>query len=122
MSFMANILLVDDLAFVKVVEKDILEKNGHKVVGDASNGNTAVSLYEELKPDLVIMDITMPEVNGLEALERILKINGSARVIMCSALGQQNLIVDAIEKGAKDFIVKPFKAERLLSAINKALH
>ena len=119
---MANILLVDDLAFVKVVEKDILEKNGHKVVGDASNGNTAVSLYEELKPDLVIMDITMPEVNGLEALERILKINGSARVIMCSALGQQNLIVDAIEKGAKDFIVKPFKAERLLSAINKALH
>ena len=118
---MANILLVDDLAFVKVVEKDILEKGGHKVVGDASNGAIAVQLYNELQPDLVIMDITMPEVNGLEALDAILKINASAKIIMCSALGQQSLIVEAIERGAKDFIVKPFKPERLISAIEKAL-
>src|SRR5688572_20084362 len=118
---MARILLVDDLAFVKIVERDILEKNGHSVAADASNGKDAIKLFQEVKPDLVIMDITMPEVNGLEAMKKILELDKKARVIMCSALGQQHLIVEAIELGAKDFIVKPFKSERLLSAIQKAL-
>ena len=118
---MARILLVDDLAFIKIVEKDILEKNGHEVVADAANGRDAIRLFEETRPDIVLMDITMPEVNGLEALKKILKIDPKARVIMCSALGQQGLILNAIEEGAKDFIVKPFQAERLLSSIQKAL-
>ncbi|MDH5716135.1 MAG: response regulator [Spirochaetia bacterium] len=118
---MARILLVDDLAFIKIVEKDILEKNGHEVVADAANGSDAIRLFKETRPDMVIMDITMPGVNGLEALNKILEIDPSAKVIMCSALGQQNLIMQAIESGAKDFIVKPFKPDRLISSIEKAL-
>ncbi|MDH5721500.1 MAG: response regulator [Spirochaetia bacterium] len=118
---MARVLLVDDLAFIKIVEKDILEKHGHEVVADAANGRDAIRLFEETKPDIVLMDITMPEVNGLEALKKILTIDPNARVIMCSALGQQGLIMNAIEEGAKDFIVKPFQAERLISSIEKAL-
>lgn len=118
---MARILIVDDLAFIKVVERDILEKQGHEVVADASNGREAIESYVEVKPDIVIMDITMPEVNGLQALKKILEIDPNAKVLMCSALGQQHLIVEAIEMGAKDFIVKPFTPERLTSAINKAL-
>jgi len=118
---MARILIVDDLAFIKVVEKDILEKNGHEVAADASNGREAVEQYSNVRPDLVLMDITMPEVNGLTALRKILDIDSEAKVIMCSALGQQDLIVEAIEMGAKDFIVKPFTADRLLSAIDKAI-
>lgn len=119
--FMARILIVDDLAFIKVVERDILEKHGHEVVADASNGREAVEQYASYKPDVVIMDITMPEVNGLQALKKIKEIDSRARIIMCSALGQQDLIVEAIQMGASDFIVKPFTPDRLLSALDKAL-
>ncbi|RME89322.1 MAG: response regulator [Candidatus Hydrogenedentota bacterium] len=118
---MARIMIVDDLAFIKVVQRDILEKHGHEVVADASNGQEAIENYVQTKPDIVLMDITMPEVNGLEALQKILEIDPNANVVMCSALGQQNLIVEAIEKGAKDFIVKPFTPERLLAVIDKIL-
>jgi two-component system chemotaxis response regulator CheY len=116
-----RVLLADDLYFMRMVQKEVLESKGFRVVGEASTGTEAVDLYKELRPDIVVLDITMPEMNGLEAMKRIFAIDPSARIIICSAIGQQNLIVDAINSGIKDFIVKPFKPERLLSAINKAL-
>jgi two-component system chemotaxis response regulator CheY len=116
-----RVLLADDLYFMRMVQKDILEAKGYQVVGEASTGTEAVDKYQELKPDIVVLDITMPEMNGLEAMRRILEFDPHAKIIICSAIGQQNLIVEAINTGIKDFIVKPFKPERLLSAINKAL-
>jgi len=118
---MATILLVDDLAFIKMIEKEVLEKNGHVVVGDARDGIEAIEKYKMLRPDVIIMDITMPKMDGLNSLKAIRSIDPNARVIICSALGQQQLIIDAIKLGAKDFIVKPFKNPRLLAAIDKAL-
>lgn len=117
----AKVLIVDDAAFMRMMIKDILSKNGFDVVGEAENGEVAVEKYKELSPDLVTMDITMPEKDGIEALKDIKKINPAAIVIMCSAMGQQAMVIDAIQAGAKDFIVKPFQAERVLEAINKAL-
>jgi two-component system chemotaxis response regulator CheY len=117
-----NILIVDDLAFIKMVLRDILEKAGFRVVGEASNGEEAVRLYQDRRPDVVLMDITMPGMDGLTALKRIRGIDPSARVIICSALGQQRLIVQAIQLGAKDFIVKPFQPQRVVSALKKALN
>jgi two-component system chemotaxis response regulator CheY len=117
----SRILIADDLSFMRMIQREILTARGYQVVGEASDGREAVDKYQTLKPDLVILDITMPNMNGLEAMRKILSINPKARIIMCSALGQQNLIVDAIKAGVKDFIVKPFKAERILSAIAKAL-
>lgn len=116
-----NILIVDDLAFIKMILKDIVEKAGFRVTGEASNGEEAVSLYEEQRPDVVLMDITMPKMDGITALREIIKIDNNARVIMCSALGQQKLIIQAIQIGAKDFIVKPFKPERVIKSIKKVL-
>ena len=116
-----DVLIVDDLTFIKMVLKDLVEKAGFRVVGEASDGEEAVRLYEEKKPDVVLLDITMPKMDGLAALKQILKIDPAARVIMCSALGQQRLIVQAIQLGAKDFIVKPFKPERVIGSIKKAL-
>jgi two-component system chemotaxis response regulator CheY len=119
---MANrILVVDDAAFMRMMIKDILTKNGYEVVGEASDGAQAVEKYQELKPDLVTLDITMPEVDGIEALKRIRAVDPSARVIMCSAMGQQAMVIDAIQAGAKDFVVKPFQADRVLEAVRKAL-
>lgn len=115
----SSILIVDDLAFVRMMIKDIVTKYGYTVCGEASNGVEALKKYTELKPDIVLLDITMPVMNGLEALQRIMLADPKAKVIMCSALGQQKLIVSAIQFGAKDFIVKPFKEERLISALNK---
>ncbi|MFN3412389.1 MAG: response regulator [Exilispira sp.] len=115
----SSILIVDDLAFVRMMIKDIVTKHGYTVIGEASNGVEALKKYAELKPDIVLLDITMPVMNGLEALQRIMLSDPKAKVIMCSALGQQKLIVSAIQLGAKDFIVKPFKEERLISALNK---
>ncbi|UCF97670.1 MAG: response regulator [Spirochaetaceae bacterium] len=116
-----RVLLADDLYFMRMVQKEVLEAKGFEIVGEASTGTEAVARYEELNPDIVILDITMPEMNGLEAMKKIFEFDRNAKIIICSAIGQQNLIVDAINAGIKDFIVKPFKPERLLSAINKAL-
>jgi two-component system chemotaxis response regulator CheY len=118
---MANILIVDDAAFMRLMVKDILIKGGHQVVGEAANGLEAIKQYGELKPDLVTMDITMPEMEGIEALKRIRAEDPKAKIIMCSAMGQQGMVVQAIQAGAKDFIVKPFQADRVLEAISKAL-
>jgi two-component system, chemotaxis family, chemotaxis protein CheY len=117
----ANVMIVDDAAFMRMMVKDILSKNGFTIVGEAENGAIAVDKYMELKPDLVIMDITMPEMDGLQAVREIKKRDAAARIIMCSAMGQQAMVIDAIQSGAKDFIVKPFQAERVLEAVSKAL-
>ncbi|HNZ27276.1 MAG TPA: response regulator [Spirochaetota bacterium] len=118
----ARVLIVDDLAFIKLIIRDTLEKTGFEVAGEASNGLEAVELYKRLKPDIVLMDITMPRMDGIQALQEIMKSDSSAKVIMCSALGQQKLIIQSIQLGAKDFIVKPFKPERIVGAIKKALN
>lgn len=119
---MANtILIVDDAAFMRMMVKDILNKNGYDVIGEAQTGAEAVDLYQKLKPDLVTMDITMPEMNGIEAVKAIRKIDPAARIVMCSAMGQQAMVIDAIQAGAKDFIVKPFQPARVLEAVQKAL-
>jgi two-component system, chemotaxis family, chemotaxis protein CheY len=116
-----RILVVDDAAFMRMMIKDILTKNGFEVVGEGADGAQAFEKYQELKPDLVTLDITMPEVDGIEALKMIRNFDASARVIMCSAMGQQAMVIDAIQAGAKDFIVKPFQADRVLEAVRKAL-
>ncbi len=116
-----KVLITDDAAFMRMMIKEILTKNGFEVVGEASDGAQAVELYKELSPDLVTMDITMPEMDGITALKEIKKIDPNARVVMCSAMGQQAMVIDAIQAGAKDFIVKPFQADRVLEAINKSL-
>lgn len=116
-----KVLIVDDAAFMRMMIKDILTKNGYEVVGEAENGQVAVDKYRELKPDLVTMDITMPEMDGIAAVKEIKSQDPGARVIMCSAMGQQAMVIDAIQAGAKDFIVKPFQPERVLEAVSKAL-
>jgi two-component system, chemotaxis family, chemotaxis protein CheY len=116
-----KILIVDDAAFMRMMIKDILSKNGYEIVGEAADGAQAVQLYRDTQPDLVTMDITMPEMDGITALKEIKKVNPQAKVIMCSAMGQQAMVIDAIQAGAKDFIVKPFQADRVLEAISKAL-
>lgn len=116
-----RILVVDDAAFMRMMLKDILTKNGYVVAGEADNGLAAIERYIELKPDLVTMDITMPELDGISAVREIRKIDPQAKIIMCSAMGQQAMVIDAIQAGARDFIVKPFQPERVLEAVNKAL-
>ncbi|SHI58529.1 two-component system, chemotaxis family, response regulator CheY [Clostridium amylolyticum] len=118
---MAKVLIVDDAAFMRMMIKDILEKNGFEVVGEASNGIKAVELYKKERPDVVTMDITMPDMDGIEAVKQIKAFDPSSRIIMCSAMGQQSMVMDAIRAGAKDFIVKPFQADRVLEAIRKAI-
>ena len=116
-----NILICDDAAFMRMMIKDILSKNGYNVVGEAENGAVAVEKYSELKPDLVLMDITMPEMDGIQALKKIREKDGNASVIMCSAMGQQAMVIESIQAGAKDFIVKPFQADRVLEAVKKVV-
>ena len=116
-----NILICDDAAFMRMMIKDVLSKNGYTVAGEAENGLKAVEKYNELHPDLVLMDITMPEMDGIQALKEIKKLDGSATVIMCSAMGQQAMVIESIQAGAKDFIVKPFEEERMIAAIEKVL-
>ncbi|MDF2936748.1 MAG: chemotaxis protein CheY [Paenibacillaceae bacterium] len=119
---MANrILIVDDAAFMRMMIRDILTKNGYEVCGEANDGAQAIERYKELHPDLITMDITMPEMDGINALKEIKKIDANAKVIMCSAMGQQAMVIDAIQAGAKDFIVKPFQADRVIEAIKKTL-
>lgn len=116
-----NILIVDDAAFMRMMIKDILSKNGYNIAAEAENGKIAVDKYNEVKPDLVLMDITMPEMDGIQALKGIKAIDTNASVIMCSAMGQQAMVIEAIQSGAKDFIVKPFQAERVLEAVKKVI-
>ncbi|OIK10999.1 two-component system response regulator [Bacillus sp. MUM 116] len=118
---MARILIVDDKSLMRNTLKTILNKTEHVVVGEAETGLEAVQLYKELKPDLVTMDITMPEMSGIDAIKSIRQDFPEARVIMCSAMGQQKIIMEAIEAGAKDFIVKPFDDCRVMEALNRAL-
>ncbi|QAT40557.1 response regulator [Clostridium sp. JN-9] len=118
---MAKVLIVDDAAFMRMMIKDILEKNGYEVVGEANNGIKAVELFKKENPDVVTMDITMPDMDGIEAVKAIRQIDPSAKIIMCSAMGQQSMVMDAIKAGAKDFIVKPFQADRVLEAIKKVV-
>ena len=114
---MAKILLVDDAAFMRKVIKDTLSKAGYTDLHEAVDGADAVEKYNSLKPDLVLMDITMPNMDGLEALKAIRAADGGANVVMCSAMGQETMVIDAIRSGAKDFIVKPFKPERVLKTV-----
>jgi two-component system chemotaxis response regulator CheY len=118
---MARVLITDDAAFMRMMIRNILSQNGHDVVGEASNGAEAIEQYGALKPDVCTMDITMPEKDGIAALKDILAADPAARVVMCSALGQEAKVIESIRSGAKDFIVKPFQQDRVLSAIEKAL-
>ncbi|SMB96636.1 two-component system, chemotaxis family, response regulator CheY [Desulfonispora thiosulfatigenes DSM 11270] len=116
-----KVLVVDDASFMRMMIKDILSKNGFEVVGEAENGLKAIEKYKELEPDLVTMDITMPELDGVEAVKKIKEVNPNAKVIMCSAMGQKAMVIEAIQAGATDFIVKPFQADRVIEAAKKAL-
>ena len=116
-----SILICDDAAFMRMMIKDILTKNGYNIAGEAENGLKAFDKYQETKPDLVMMDITMPEMDGIQALKKIKAADPSANVIMCSAMGQQAMVIESIQSGAKDFIVKPFQADRVLEAVKKAV-
>ena len=115
---MAKILLVDDAAFMRKVIKDTPNKNGYTDVHEAVDGADAVEKYDELHPDLVMMDITMPNMDGLEALKAIRAKDPNANVVMCSAMGQESMVIDAVRSGAKDFIVKPFKPDRVLKTVS----
>ncbi|MFV0314201.1 MAG: response regulator [Anaerotignum sp.] len=118
---MSRILLVDDASFMRMMIKDALTKNGYTDIFEASDGMEAVAKYSEVKPDLVIMDITMPNLDGLGALKEIKKIDPNANVVMCSAMGQEAMVIEAIKSGAKDFIVKPFKPDRILKTVTTVL-
>ncbi|MGE5557389.1 MAG: response regulator [Bacillota bacterium] len=116
-----RILVVDDAAFMRMMIKDILKKGGYDVVGEAEDGIKAVEKFKELKPDLITMDITMPEMDGITAVKEIRKVDPNALIIMCSAMGQQAMVIDAIQAGARDFVVKPFQPDRVLEAIRKVI-
>ncbi|HHU82674.1 MAG: response regulator [Clostridia bacterium] len=116
-----RVLVVDDAAFMRMMIKDILQKGGYQVVGEAEDGKRAIEKYKELRPDLVTMDITMPDMDGITAVKEIRKVDENAVIIMCSAMGQQAMVIDAIQAGAKDFVVKPFQPERVLEAIKKVV-
>jgi two-component system chemotaxis response regulator CheY len=118
---MARVLVVDDAAFMRKLLTDALVSGGHEVVGEAGNGVEAVSRWQELRPELTTLDITMPEKDGLAALAEIMAIDPSAKIIMCSALGQEAKVLEAVRLGAKDFVVKPFQPPRVLEAVDKAL-
>ena len=118
---MARVLVVDDAAFMRKLLTDALTSGGHEIVGEAGNGAEAVEQWQALKPDLTTLDITMPEKDGLQALSEIMSLDPSAKVIMCSALGQEAKVLEAVKLGAKDFVVKPFQPPRVLEAVEKAL-
>lgn len=114
-----RILITDDALFMRVTLKNILTKNGYEIAGEAANGREALELYTSVKPDLVTMDITMPEMDGITAVREIRKVDPNARIIMCTAMGQKNMVLEAVTAGAKDFIVKPFQPEKVLEAVGK---
>ena len=116
-----SILICDDAAFIRMMIKDILVKNGYNIAGEAENGLKAVEKYAETQPDIVLMDITMPEMDGIQALKKIKENDPNASVVMCSAMGQQAMVIESIQSGARDFIVKPFQPDRVLEAVKKAV-
>ncbi len=118
---MTKVLIVDDAAFMRMVLRNMLTTHGFEIVGEGENGEKGVERYKELRPDVVTMDITMPEMDGITAVKEIMKFDPAAKVIMCSAMGQQAMVLDAIKAGAKDFIVKPFQEDRVLEALNRAI-
>ena len=118
---MARILVVDDAAFMRRMVIDVLQNGGHEIIGEAANGNEALARYQELRPDVMTLDITMPEKDGLTALRELMALDPTARVVMCSALAQESKVLEAVKAGAKDFIAKPFQASRVLSAIEKVV-
>jgi two-component system, chemotaxis family, chemotaxis protein CheY len=118
---MARVLVVDDAAFMRKMVSDALTRGGHEVIGEAGNGAEAVARFQELRPEVMTLDITMPEMDGLAALKEIIGLDPTARVVMCSALGQESKVLESIRLGAKDFVVKPFQADRVLDAVGKAL-
>ena len=116
---MARVMVVDDAVFMRMTLRKMIELEGYEVVGEAGNGVEAVQKYMEAQPDVVMLDITMPEMNGIDALKRIKEFDPKAKVIMCSAMGQQAMVAQAIQSGAKDFIVKPFEKDRVLAALKR---
>ena len=114
-----KVLITDDAAFMRMMLKDILTKNGHEVVAEAGDGIEMLQKYDETMPDIVTLDITMPNMDGLVALKELRKKHPNANVVMCSAMGQQSMVIDAIQSGAKDFIIKPFQAERVVECLAK---
>ncbi|UNC91777.1 response regulator [Candidatus Contubernalis alkaliaceticus] len=119
---MANkILITDDTAFMRMTLKNILQKNGYEIAGEAEDGLQAVEKYKTEQPDLVTMDITMPNMDGISAIKEIMSYDAKAKIIVCSAMGQKSLVIEALSSGAKDFIVKPFQPDRILDAVKKVL-
>jgi two-component system chemotaxis response regulator CheY len=116
-----RILITDDALFMRVTLKNILTKNGYEIAGEAANGRESVEMYKTTKPDLVTMDITMPEMDGISAVKEIRSFDPNAKIIMCTAMGQKNMVMEAVTAGARDFIVKPFQPEKVLEAVNKLL-
>ena len=118
---MARVLVVDDAVFMRRMVSDALSQGGHEVIGEAANGAEAIERYQELRPEVTTLDITMPEKDGLSALREIIELDPAARVVMCSALGQESKVLESIKAGARDFVVKPFQADRVIEAVGKAL-
>ena len=114
-----KVLITDDTAFMRMTLRNVLEKNGFEVVAEAEDGLQAVEMYSTFKPDLVTMDITMPNMDGIEAIKRIMKDDPAAKIVVVSAMGQKTLVIDALNSGAKDFIVKPFQPDRIVEALQK---
>jgi two-component system chemotaxis response regulator CheY len=116
-----TVLVCDDAIFMRTMISDILSQAGYEIVGEAETGVEAIDKYKQLKPDLVTMDIVMPDLGGIEAVREIMKFDSAARILMCSAMGQQALVVEAIQAGARDFVVKPFQPSRVLEAVQRVL-
>ncbi len=116
-----RVLIVDDAIFMRTMIRDILEKNGFEIVGEAGSGKEAIEKFTRLKPDLITMDIVMPEMGGIEAVKSIIKIDPKAKILMCSAMGQKALVIEAIQAGAKDFVVKPFQPSAVIEAITRIM-
>lgn len=120
MSLAKTVLITDDTAFMRMTLRNVIQKNGFTVVGEAADGEEAVNKYKELRPDLVTMDITMPKMDGITAIKEIVKFDSNARIIVCSAMGQKPMVIEALNAGARDFLVKPFDAQRVVEALHKA--
>ena len=118
---MGTVLIVDDAKFMRMVLRRILTSQGHKVVGEATNGEEAVEMYAKLRPDIVTMDIVMPKLNGIEAVRRIMQFDRNAKIIMVTALGQESFVLDAIKAGAREFIIKPFRNEEIIKVVAKTI-